>query len=292
MLNPPPLPALPSVTVAVPTRNRAGHLPQCLEHVLAMKYASDWDVLVLDNDSADETPEVIAQFAEAHPLRLRGVTVKTPGLSNVRNHALRTTSADVLVFIDDDCYPSPDLITTLVREFVDPVVGFVGGRLLLHDITDEPYTINESTTRVVIEPLNWNNGDDIPGTGMALRRDAGLSVGGWDPCFGPGAPLLSGDDIDMYWRLTMAGWRGIYAPDAVTYHHHGRKPGSDRLSAIERDYAIARGGWYAKLLLDGPLRVQTLKAWGWWRIPHQPLRKTILELRGACRYLRLRLAVK
>ncbi|HEY3934186.1 MAG TPA: glycosyltransferase family A protein [Gemmatimonadales bacterium] len=277
-----------TVTIAVPTRNRAPALRQCLTKLTELEY-SPFDILVVDNGSTDDTATVVRSFAADSPVPVRYLFESRRGLCHARNRALAEAGADVVGFVDDDCYPQADWLSRIMVEFADERVGYVGGRLLLHDPTDAPYTVNTSTTRIVRPAGEWHSGDDLPGTGMAVRRRAFRATGGYDPLLGPGGPLLSGDDIDMHWRLWAAGWTGVYTPDAVTYHAHGRKPESDSLVNIKYDYAIARGGWYAKRFLFGPRRFRTLYAWVIWERPRHSVGTLATQVRGLFRYLRLAL---
>src|SRR5260370_39707163 len=108
----------------------------------------------------------------------------------------------------------------------DREVGFVGGRLLLHEPTDRRIPIQDS-----LEPLSFSAGSFIrpgviQGANIAYRRAALEGVGGFDPWFGAGA-IYSGDETELMARLSAAGWKGAYNPKPVVYHHHGRKSASD-----------------------------------------------------------------
>jgi hypothetical protein len=276
----------PSVTVAVPTRNRAKALVVCLNALSQLDYP-EFEILVVDNGSTDDTAAVVQSWATTAIVPVRYAFEPKTGTANARNRALQMSTSDLVGIVDDDCYPARDWLQRIAAEFADPSVGYVGGRLLLHDSTDARFTINDSTVRVVCRPGVWNSGDDLPGTGMALRRAAMVEIGGFDPLMGPGSPLRSGEDIDVHWRLWAAGWVGIFTPDAVTYHAHGRKPGSPSLDRIRDDYAIARGGWYAKRIVFGPHRFRTFYAWTVWELRRQSMITTWKELRGFFRYLRL-----
>jgi GT2 family glycosyltransferase len=247
-----------TAAIAIPTRNRGPKLVRCLEHLAAQRYP-DFSIIVADNGSTDDTPLLVRDFAARAAVPVHYVLEPARGGANARNHAIRIANAEIIAFVDDDCYPDPDWLAALMREFVDPRVGYAGGRLLLDDPTDAPFTISTSTLRFVRRAYEWTDGDDITGTGMAVRRKALERVGGYDPLLSPGTWFGAGEDLDMHSRLTGDGWDAVYTPDAVTYHGHGRKPGDPDLRRVERLYQYSRGAWYAKRALFGPHRWKTFR---------------------------------
>ena len=84
---------------------------------------------------------------------------------------------------------------------------------------------------------------------MAFRREVLLDLGGFDPVFGPGAPLRACEDLDLAGRASATGWTGQYQPGAVVSHHHGRK--AHDLPALLKSYGIGTGAYHMKLLLNG-----------------------------------------
>jgi glycosyltransferase involved in cell wall biosynthesis len=90
------------VTVAICTFNRARLLDPTLESLTRLNppEGADWELLVVDNNSTDDTQAVCARFAGRLPMR--AVVEKTAGLSHARNRALRETRGAHIVYTDDD----------------------------------------------------------------------------------------------------------------------------------------------------------------------------------------------
>lgn len=239
---------------------------------------------MVDNGSTDDTPAVIRAFAERAPMPVRYVREDLAGLSNARNAGLRVANGAVIAFTDDDCYPRADFLARVAAAFADPALGFVSGRILLHDPTDFPATINESTV-----PLSFPAGDylapgAIKGANLHFRREALDAAGGFDPLFGSGA-LFPSEDVDTAARVGRMGWAGAYDPSIVVSHHHGRKRAD--VGSLYKAYDIGRGAYHAKLLLHDRAAGA---AWRGWRgLPRRTLGRPASlwwELAGAWRYWR------
>jgi glycosyltransferase involved in cell wall biosynthesis len=235
------------ISLVICTRNRAGQLGSCLEKVADLTFDGDWEFIVVDNGSSDATATVIAEFAARAPMTVKYVHQPLKGLSNARNAGIAQAKGAIIAFTDDDCYVAPDFLTTTVAAFREAEIGFVSGRILLHDPTDYPATISLST-----EPRDLPRGSYVvpgvlKGANMAFRREVLAAISGFDPLFGSGAAFPA-EDCDAAARASLAGWNGRYVPSIVVAHHHGRK--ADSIPALHRDYDIGRGAYHAKLLLS------------------------------------------
>ncbi len=89
-----------SITVAIVTRNRAESLRECLRSLVAQTFHPD-NILVINNNSNDNTHDVIVSFSGA--LQIREVLEKATGYPVVYNRALKEAKTPWIVFIDDDC---------------------------------------------------------------------------------------------------------------------------------------------------------------------------------------------
>lgn len=279
----------PAVSLIVCTRDRGPRLPAFLESLERVRSSQPWEAVIVDNGSTDMTWARLTAFAARSRHDVRLVSEPTPGLSAARNTGVRAARGGILAFTDDDCYPSPDLIDAVAAAFADPRLGFMGGQVLLFDPADAPVCITGETRRADFPPGVLISTGRIQGACMAFRREVFAAVGLFDPAFGAGAPLKGAEDCDMVARAGYAGWAGAFVPEAKVFHHHRRRGGA--AAAIHRDYDLARGAWFAKLLLRTPgRRLQILRHWAWdTPLVHRPsprvLGKAWRELRGAGRYL-------
>lgn len=240
------------VSLIICTRNRARQLALCLAAVGAIRNQHPWELIVVDNASdTTDTVQVVRKFAANAAIPIRFVIETQLGLARGHNAGVARARGRILAFTDDDCYPAPDYIDALCAAFeADDKLGYLSGRILLHDPTDLPLTINESLTPRVFPPRRYVQTGDVQGANMAFRAEVLAAIGGFDPWFGPGAPF-NAEDIDAAARASLAGWRGAYCPTVVVSHHHGRKPAE--AVRIWRSYATGRGAYNMKLLLGGHL---------------------------------------
>jgi mycofactocin system glycosyltransferase len=203
----------PAVTVVVPVRDRAAELDRCLAAT-----GRRYPVIVVDDGSAD--PAAVAAVCAARGARLVRRDVNG-GPAAARNTALRLAATELIAFLDSDCEPAGDWIAELSGHFADPLVAAVGPRIVaagdgggsVLDLGDRGARV-APMTRVAYVP-----------TAALLARRAALG-GGFDEA------LRFGEDVDLVWRLTEAGWRVRYDPGVRVGH---REPAS-RAALLRRRF--------------------------------------------------------
>ena len=244
-------PEAPHVSLIISTRNRAPSLERCLETVRLIRGDTPWELVVVDNGSTDDTAEILRGFAQRSRVRMRVVSEPIPGLSRARNAGARAARGEVLIFTDDDCYIQSDFIEQYRGIFADPALGFAGGRIMLHDRSDFPLTINESDAEQRFPAERPVPCGIIQGANMAFRRQALERAGGFDERLGSGTAFPA-EDWDMLTRVGALGWSGGYFPGPTVSHHHGRKPSEAR--NLIRVYNIGSGAVYLKLTMNPEMR--------------------------------------
>ena len=242
------------------------------------------EVIVVDNASTDDTRAVLEGIACEAPVSVQVLSETRPGVGYALNTAVLVAQGAILVFTDDDCYAAPDLLERLSAVFTDPLMGYVGGRIILHDPADYPITVRDIPVPTNLPPRSVVKPGLIRGSIMAMRRDTILDIGGFDPNFGAGA-RFSGYDVDACGRASAAGWAGGYDPGPLVRHHHGRdEAAATRL--LDR-YRQGGGAYYTKMLIYSDLRTRVALRWARasaWHLLTQP-RRLGAELRGAVAYL-------
>ena len=119
----------PTVTVAIPTYNEAGHIEEKLEDVYRQDYPRDkLEIIVVDSASTDGTAERARRWAEAHPdLNLK--IIREPerrGKAAALNKALAEARGEIFVITDADCrWPQRDALRRAASWLADPTVGAV-----------------------------------------------------------------------------------------------------------------------------------------------------------------------
>ena len=216
------------VSVILCTYNRCASLGKALESVAASRLPNslDWEVLVVDNNSKDQTREVVQSFCDRYP-RFRYVFEPQQGKSNALNRGIREARGSVLAFTDDDVTVEPTWLQNLTSALdgsewsatggrVRPARSFeaprwlplegphnMGGILAMFDLGDEPKQLDR--------PPIGNN--------MAVRKEMFEKYGCYRVDLGPrpGSEIRD-EDTEFGRRLLAAGERLRYEPFAVIYH--------------------------------------------------------------------------
>ena len=217
------------LSLIVATYNRSASLIRALESVAQQNApASEWECVVINNNSTDDTQERFAEFAAAHPdLNMRMVTELRQGLSFARNRGIRESEAEYIAIIDDDERISPDFITSYISLFDStPDAVAAGGPIVAEYPSGRPRWMSHFTERPVANTMYF--GDKvrefpegrIPGGGnMAIRRSAVRRYGVFDTSLGyVGESLVGGEESDLFERLRIAEAKYYYVPTAVMYH--------------------------------------------------------------------------
>ena len=250
------------ITVAISTRNRGALIDETLQKLLQLTYPH-MEVLIVDQSTDDRTRQTVGEVAAGDP-RVQLTPSNTVGLPVGRNLALSGAHGDVIAYTDDDCIVSDDWLDALAREFQDPQVAAVFGRLLPWEGAERTGIetgYKPTLERVVHErptPPWWVG----HGGNMAFRRDVLLAMGGFDPLLGAGCPLRSGEDSDIIHRLLREKKRIVYCPEALAYHKQWKSWVEQ--TAMERAYGIGVGAQCGKYIRSGDADgYRFLSAWVW-----------------------------
>lgn len=211
---------LPHVTVVVCTYNRALGLRDALESLVNLRTQEfDYDVLVVDNASTDNTPEVIGEFISRHGSRFRTVRESRPGVSAARNAGVRAAGGDWIAFFDDDQLADPEWLTELMALASRRRVSLAGGSVLLklpYGTVRRPagfcrVLLGETLGREHEQPYTSKM---APGCGnMLVHTSVFARVGTFDESLTTG-----GEDTDLYRRIRAAGFEGWFTPSAIVWH--------------------------------------------------------------------------
>ncbi len=235
------------VSLIICTRNRCEKLVRCLDSVRHISFERPWELIIVDNGSTDDTAAVVQEFIRRTDIQAVYLFEAKPGKSTGLNTALKVAQGLILAFTDDDCYPAADFLSRVCSAFDDPSVGYIGGRIMLHDPADYPITINESPTPLTYPARSFVCAGCVQGANMAFRRRVLLDIGGFDAAFGPGALFHAAEDIEAVSRASAMGWKGKYLPEVVVGHHHGRKAAD--AATLWKYYAIGIGAFHMKVLV-------------------------------------------
>jgi glycosyltransferase involved in cell wall biosynthesis len=201
--------ALPSVSVVVCSYNGAKLLRECLGSLLEVEYPN-FEIILVDDGSTDETPSIAAEYSEIRYIRQDNL-----GLSVARNVGAEAARGEIVCYTDSDCVADKDWLYYLVDTMQRLGVDAIGGPNL-------PPPSDEWTARCVAASpggpshvmIDDRFAEHVPGCNMAFRRKTLLEMGGFDAQF-----RQAGDDVDICWRFLDAGMNIGFAPAAIVWHH-------------------------------------------------------------------------
>jgi GT2 family glycosyltransferase len=209
------LPRTPRVSVVVCTYNGGRTLEQCLRSLERLHYP-EFEVIVVDDGSADNTREVLCRFPH-----IKVIHQTNEGLSAARNRGLQAASGEIVAYTDSDCFADHDWLTLLVAQLEKSGAAAVGGP----NLTPDDGWLAACVASAPGQPTHVLESDQvaehIPGCNMAFRKGALAAVNGFDPLY-----RRAGDDVDVCWRLQQAGQWITFAPGAFVWHHRRQGPRS------------------------------------------------------------------
>ncbi|BBZ04743.1 hypothetical protein MCHIJ_41800 [Mycolicibacterium chitae] len=256
-----PAVALP-ISVVVCTRDRPQDLAHALASITALDYP-EFEVVVVDNAPPDDkTARVIAELADP---RVRRVVEPKPGLSNARNTGVGAARHEIVAFTDDDVVVDPHWLRALARGFArNPDAACICGLVPSGELRTaaQAYFDQRVSWASTLVPTRFSMDDQpagVPlfpfqvgryGTGanFAIKRAEAIEMGGFDEALGAGSPTRGGEDIDMFYRLVMAGRVLVNDPAAIVWHRHRAE--ASTLLEQATGYGVGFGAWATKVMLD------------------------------------------
>lgn len=214
-------------SVVIATYNRAADLRETLRSLAGLAPDGPWEVLVVDNNSSDDTRQVVEEAASGYPVDLRYLFESQQGRSPALNAGIRAARGDVIVTTDDDVRVPSDWLTRAGEALDRLGCEYVGGRVLPIWGGPRPRWLTDRGGKqwAVIALLDYGPapiefGARVPlGVNMAFRRGAFDRAGLFDPHTGRRAGTLLGQEVREWCiRARQAGLRGWYAPE-LTLHH-------------------------------------------------------------------------
>ena len=217
-------------TVAFCTYKRADRLKKLVAALRAQRCPVAFEILVVNNNSPDNTLAVLADLAAQPGAALRIVTETTQGIVPARNRAIEEAlTSDILVFIDDDELPEAGLLAAAYDAIINEGAQCVGGRVEVDfSVHGRPSWLGEDLLGFLArvdhgETPFWITHDDTPiwtaniAYDMRLfREDASLR---FDSRYNrEGTAVGGGEDVVMFERLLKGGTRIRYRPDMAVLH--------------------------------------------------------------------------
>lgn len=197
-----------AISVVIPALDAAATIGQQLDALATQTVARPWEVVVVDNGSTDGTPELAAGYADR--LRIRVVHCPTPGSSAARNLGAKVAEGELLLFCDADDVVADGWVEALAEALdrADAAGGAIENDLLNADVRHlrrHPAGL-PVVAGFLPRAITANFG---------VRSAVLAALGGFAEEYDYGAP-----DTELCWRLQLAGYSLVAAPEAVVHYRH------------------------------------------------------------------------
>jgi glycosyltransferase involved in cell wall biosynthesis len=210
------------LTVIIPTRNRCAIVRETLDRLEAQASEVDFEAIVVDDGSTDDTLEVLGRRAASSPFPLTLFEQQGLGPAAARNRAIAAARAPVSLFIDDDTWPRAGFLARHAefhRRRPERTAALLGFTDLASDPPPTPFmewlTVNHLNFASIEDPEDAGGRHFFSGN-ASVKTEFVRSVDGFDDSF----KLPSHEDIDLGFRLEARGMRLVYDAEAVVEHCH------------------------------------------------------------------------
>lgn len=218
----------PKISVVIPTYDRLSQLRRVLRGFAAQTVPPDtFETIVVSDGSTDGTDDYLT--SGALPLPVRFVRQHNRGPAAARNAGVATAGGELVLFVDDDVVPAPDLIERHLAQHrrADGDVAVMGPMLTPPDHVMSPWVAYEQAMlEKQYEAMRrgaWEPTARQFFTGNAsVGRAQVLAAGGFDPRF------TRAEDVELAYRLAARGVHFVFDPDAVGLHYAARSYASWR----------------------------------------------------------------
>lgn len=214
------------LTVVICTLNREKHLERCLETLVNQSLDKElYEVLIINNNSIDNTQIVAERFTEAQP-NFHLIREETHGLSKCRNIGWKKANGKHVAYIDDDAKANSDWCAKILNAFktVTPSPVAVGGVILPFYDRKPPFWFSDS-----LESCTWGSSrkflnhpkkvNSFAGSNMAFSKKTLEEYGGFSPDYGMvGEKVIPGEEIDLFNRISQKTLLFWYDPEIKVYH--------------------------------------------------------------------------
>ena len=222
---------VPSITVAICTYNRADYLPELVKTLQSQQCPVEFEILFINNNSTDNTLEVLQSLSKNSPINIRVVTEIQQGITYARNRAIEEAiHSEFMLIMDDDEIPDSQWVISAYNALKNGNIDSVGGRVVVNfskksrpkwltddllgflaetDYGSKPFLIKNESTPLWTANIAYKTQifRDNPQLRFDIRYNRqGKGIGG-------------GEDVVMFKKCLHQKLAIFYCPEMVVYHH-------------------------------------------------------------------------
>ena len=268
------------LSIIIVNWNGGSLLTRCVETIVCSSPKTSYEILVIDNASADNSLDELRSSAVAAPLIASGtlrivVNSENRGFGAANNQAFELTSSPFVFLLNLDTEVHPGTIDTLIdRLKTDPSIGACGPRIIntdgslqisvffspprvWHTLLSQLWLYHLIPRKLRGELLlgwHWDHDREravpmLGGAAIMARREMIDKVGGFNERF-----HMYSEDTEWCWRITNSNWRLLFVPEAILLHH-GAQSANKRWSPAEQLRVRLRAGFDFEHLALSPWQV-------------------------------------
>ncbi len=263
----------PRASIVIVTYGQRAVTERCLRSLvdcLGDDLATSWELVLVDNNSPDDTPAMLREWSDRATVRLLAENRNFAGGCNLGADIAR---GEVLVFLNNDTEVTPGALEAVVDQSLEPGVSVAGCRLLFPQGTLQhsgvAFIRGEALGGAAMPQHVFHHQDQelpaarasyecdcVTAACMAVRTTTFRAVGGFDEGYRNGL-----EDVDLCLRIRLTGERIVYRGDAVVVHHEGASRGRgqqlwdtpQRIQAMRDNDLRFVGRWATELEQDDEL---------------------------------------
>lgn len=216
----------PMISVSIVNLNGEKYLKECLDSLKELNYPQDkLEVIVVDNGSTDGSLVLLKQdYRKVKIIENR----RNMGFAYANNQAAKAAEGEYVSFLNNDTKVDKNWLIELLRPiYKDKEIAASGSKVLSMDgkkidfvggminFEGKGFQINYGTPAESDKYDRYMFLPFVNGGSMMINRKVFLDVGGFDQDF-----FAYYEDVDLGWRLWVLGYKVVFAPDSIVYHHH------------------------------------------------------------------------
>lgn len=205
----------PPVSILIPCYNEGENVRETIEYLLHQQYPN-YEIIAINDGSKDNTLAILQELAAQHPkIRVVNLAQNQGKAVGLRTAALLSNS-DILIGIDGDALLAPNATAWIVRHFLDnPTLGAVTGNPRIRNRSTLLGKIQVGEFSAIVGMIKraqraYGHIFTISGVIAGFRKSALHDVGYW-------SPDMVTEDIDISWKLQLAGWSIRFEPNALCW---------------------------------------------------------------------------
>lgn len=215
------------ISVIIATHQRCSSLKRVLQELLSQTPPFDYEIIVVDNNSMDQTEEIVKSLMLTALLKLKYFKQTLKGKSNALNLGIARAQGEIIAFTDDDVHIDPHWLTAIEEGFRLYDADGIGGKVLPVFPGNTPAWVRDNPRQAAGVVVIYDQGQEAKPADSTIERFIGSNwafkskifkeCGMFNPDLGPGMPVM-GEDEDFDARLRHMGKKLYYCPQMLIHH--------------------------------------------------------------------------